>query len=68
MAKRVLIVAGDASGDLRGAELVAALRAIAPDLAVFGVGGEHLRGAGVDILVDAAELSTMGCTELLHLR
>ncbi|HZR83075.1 MAG TPA: lipid-A-disaccharide synthase [Candidatus Binatia bacterium] len=64
MAKRVLVVAGEASGDLRGAELVAALRTLVPDVEVFGVGGEHLRSAGVEILVDAAELSTMGFTEL----
>jgi len=64
MAKRVLLVAGEASGDLRGAELVRALRELAPDVAVFGVGGEHLRAAGMEILVDAGELSTMGFTEV----
>jgi lipid-A-disaccharide synthase len=62
--KRVLLVAGEASGDLRGAELVRALREIVPDVLVTGVGGEALRAAGMEIRVDAAELSTMGFTEL----
>lgn len=61
----VLLVAGEASGDLRGAELVAALRELVPDVRVIGVGGEKLRAAGMEVLVDAAELSTMGVTELL---
>lgn len=60
----VLLVAGEASGDLRGAELVAALRELVPGVRVVGVGGEKLRAAGMEVLVDAAELSTMGLTEL----
>jgi lipid-A-disaccharide synthase len=60
----VLLVAGEASGDLRGAELVAELRRIRPDVRVTGVGGDRLRAAGMDVLVDAAELSAMGVTEL----
>jgi lipid-A-disaccharide synthase len=62
---RVLLVAGEASGDLRGAELVAALRELVPDVRVSGVGGAHLRAAGMEVLVDAEELSTMGLSELL---
>lgn len=60
----VLLVAGEASGDLRGAELVGELRALVPDVRVVGVGGDKLRAAGMEILVDAAELSAMGVTEL----
>lgn len=63
-APRVLLVAGEASGDLRGAELVRELKAVRPDVEVFGVGGERLREAGMEILVDAEELSTMGITEV----
>jgi lipid-A-disaccharide synthase len=60
----VVLVAGEASGDLRGAELVAALRELVPDVAVSGMGGDRLREAGMEILVDAHALSTMGFTEL----
>lgn len=60
----VLVVAGEASGDLRGAELISELRALVPGLRVTGVGGERLRAAGQEALVDAEEISTMGLTEV----
>ena len=61
----VLLVAGESSGDLRGAELVRALRREIPDLRVSGVGGDRLRAEGMEILVPAEELSIMGLTEVL---
>ncbi|MFP6662956.1 MAG: lipid-A-disaccharide synthase [Deltaproteobacteria bacterium] len=61
---RVLMVAGEASGDLRGAELIEELRRRVPDLQLSGVGGERLRAAGMEILVSAEELSIMGITEV----
>lgn len=60
---RVLMVAGEASGDLHGAALVRALHARRPDIDVAGVGGSHLREAGMQILVDTSSVSTMGFTE-----
>jgi lipid-A-disaccharide synthase len=63
-APRIVLVAGEASGDLRGAELVAALKPLVPDVQVSGMGGDRLREAGMDILVDTHALSTMGFTEL----
>ena len=61
----VLMVAGESSGDLRGSELVRALRDRMPDLRVSGVGGDRLRAEGMEILVPAEELSIMGLTEVL---
>ena len=61
--RTVLLVAGEASGDMHGAELVAALRRNAPQLEVWGVGGERLRQAGMHILVDTAAVATMGFVE-----
>ena len=58
--RKVLLVAGEASGDLHGALLVAALRRRDPNLEVWGVGGERLRQAGMHILVDTAAVATMG--------
>ncbi len=63
MTLRVLLVAGEASGDLHGAALVRALRARRPDLAVAGIGGPRLRAAGMEVLVDTAHVTTMGFTE-----
>jgi len=61
----VLMVAGESSGDLRGSELVRALRHRMSDLRVSGVGGDRLRAEGMEILVPAEELSIMGLTEVL---
>ncbi|MBI1817176.1 MAG: lipid-A-disaccharide synthase [Deltaproteobacteria bacterium] len=61
--KRVLLVAGEASGDLHAAALVLALRKLDTTIEVSGVGGQHLRAAGMQILVDTAHVATMGFTE-----
>jgi len=60
---RVLLVAGEASGDLHGADLVIALKRQAPDVEVFGVGGPALRAAGMHTLVDTATIAGMGLFE-----
>ena len=65
MSPRILLVAGEASGDLRGAELVRELRKRVPDVEVNGVGGERLRAAGMDVTVPASDLSIMGLTEVV---
>jgi lipid-A-disaccharide synthase len=61
----VVIVAGETSGDLHGAKLVQAMQARTEKLHFCGVGGPALRQAGVHILVDAAELSVVGITEVV---
>lgn len=63
---RLLIVAGEASGDKHGAKLVAALRAQRPDLPFefFGAGGDEMRAVGVETLVDAREVAIMGALEV----
>jgi lipid-A-disaccharide synthase len=62
---RILVVAGEASGDTHAAELVAALQARRPDLTFFGMGGSRLAARGVELLFDAREVSVMGITEVL---
>jgi len=61
--RRVLLVAGEASGDLHGADLLTALRARLPDVEVFGLGGERLRAAGMHTVADAGEVATVGVLE-----
>ncbi len=63
--KKILIIAGEASGDLHGANLVKALHEQAPDLLVYGVGSRRMREAGVQMLADASEISVVGATEVL---
>ena len=48
-----------------GAGLIEALRRIEPSLEFFGVGGEKMRAAGCDTVVDAKDLSVVGITEIL---
>lgn len=62
---RILISAGEASGEMYGAELIEALRRIRPDAEFFGAGGESMRQAGCEIIVDAKDLSVVGITEIL---
>ena len=64
MAKRIMIVAGEASGDLHGAGLVREARKLDPHLHFFGIGGQRMREAGVDILVDAGEMAVVGLVEV----
>ncbi len=62
---RVLIVAGEASGDALGGALVAAYRAAGGRAAFVGMGGAAMRAAGVDVQVDAATMAVMGAVEVL---
>jgi lipid-A-disaccharide synthase len=61
--RRILLVAGEASGDLHGADFLAELRAQLPGVAVFGIGGTRLREAGMETVADAGEVATVGLTE-----
>lgn len=62
---RVGIVAGESSGDLLGAALIAALRARVPGLECFGVAGPKMIAAGCQAWAAAEELAVMGLAEVL---
>ncbi len=61
---RVLLVAGEASGDLHAAGLVAALQRRMPHITIRGIAGREARGAGMTTIVDIAEIATLGLTEV----
>ncbi|MCE1248167.1 MAG: lipid-A-disaccharide synthase [Firmicutes bacterium] len=63
MAKKVMIFAGEASGDLQGARLAAALRKYEPDLIFSGVGGPRMKAEGIDILFDSTAFGVIGAVE-----
>jgi lipid-A-disaccharide synthase len=67
----ILLSAGEASGDMYAARLARALKERV-DVQLFGMGGPQMRAAGVEIVVDYAEVSVLGITEVLqklpHLR
>jgi lipid-A-disaccharide synthase len=59
-----MIIAGEASGDLHGAKVVRAMRDLVPDLFFFGIGGQALKAARVQVFIDASELAVVGITEI----
>jgi lipid-A-disaccharide synthase len=62
---RILISAGEASGEMYGAQLIEALRRRESSLDFFGVGGHGMRAAGCETVVDAKDLAVVGITEIL---
>lgn len=62
--RRVLVIAGEASGDRHAAGLVREALALDPGLRFYGIGGAHLRAAGAEIVHDAAELAVVGIAEV----
>jgi lipid-A-disaccharide synthase len=60
----ILLSAGEASGDMYAARLATALQQRL-DVKLFGLGGEQMRAAGVDIIADYHEVSVVGITEIL---
>lgn len=64
MAQNIMIVCGEASGDLHGSNLVKSLIARNQDLNFCGMGGPELESAGVDILYDAEKVAVVGVFEV----
>ncbi len=62
---RLLISAGEASGEMYGAWLIQALRARDPSLEFMGVGGERMRAAGCRTVVDAGRVAVVGLSEVV---
>jgi lipid-A-disaccharide synthase len=63
---QILIVAGEASGDLHGGHLVRELKAQHPQLKFEGVGGKHMKNAGVSTLYDISRMGGMGLFEFVN--
>lgn len=69
MSQRILIVAGEVSGDLHASGLIKELLKIKPGLEFFGIGGGLMKASGVRLLYDVKQLSFMGFWEVLkHLK
>lgn len=63
--RRIMIVAGEASGDIYGADLVQKALALDAGIDFFGIGGSRMREAGVTTLVDSGDMAVMGLVEVL---
>ena len=63
--KTIMIVAGEASGDMHGANLVREMLKIDPALNFYGIGGNKLREEGVELLANASDMAVVGLTEVI---
>lgn len=63
---RILVTAGEPSGDLHGARVVQALRDRWPDAIIHALGGPHLAAAGADVQWSAEGLAAMGLVEVVE--
>lgn len=63
--KKIMISAGEASGDVHAAAVTAALKKIESDVEVYGMGGDELRKAGGEVLFDIKDHSVMGFVEVI---
>ena len=61
----ILIIAGEPSGDIRGAELLKELRPLLPDTAFWGIGGDNMENCGVDLIEHIRDLSIVGVVEII---
>ncbi len=60
-----MIVAGEASGDLHGSGVAAALKRQDPACAMFGIGGDHMRDVGMELLYHIDQFAFMGLVEVV---
>ena len=65
---RILIVTGEASGDLHGAHLAKAIMALDPTTELVGIGGPSMRAAGVNLVPGVPQLDVMGLIGLSAIR
>jgi len=63
--KFVVIVAGEASADVHGSNLVKAMKRLDPGIVFWGIGGKNMEKAGVKTLFSSSEMAVVGLTEVL---
>ena len=66
MVNRVMVIAGEASGDLHGSGVVRELKRLNPKIDVFGVGGDKMKQQGMELVYHVNELGFMGFVEVLR--
>ncbi len=66
MPKKILIIAGEASSDLHGSNLVKAIKSQDPNIEFYGLGGPIMKSAGVDVKFDIASRAFIGIIEVVR--
>lgn len=65
MSERVIVVTGEASGEIYGSLLASEIKRLAPAITLTGVGGEAMMKAGVEVFLDSSEISVVGIWEAI---
>jgi len=63
--KRIMISAGEASGDMHAANIVKAIQSQNKNTEFYGMGSEKLRDAGAELLIDCSDIAVVGIVEVL---
>lgn len=63
---KIMMSAGEASGDMHAAAVAAEIKREYPDAEIFGMGGDNMRNAGVRIIYDIANLGIIGIVEVIR--
>jgi len=63
--KNILVLAGEASGDLHGAALIKAMKAIDPSLSFYGIGGDEMKSEGMQLLYHINKMAFLGFVEVI---
>lgn len=63
--KSIMIIAGEASGDLHGSNLAQAIHNLRPDVEISGIGGKFMAQSGVKLYYDVVDLAVIGFAEVL---
>lgn len=61
---KIMIIAGEVSGDMHAAGLVRSMRGLMPSASFFGIGGETMRSEGVRLLYHTDQMAVMGFSEV----
>ena len=64
--REVMILAGEASGDLHGSRLASCLQSRAPGIRLSGMGSGKMQSAGVDLHIDCRDIAVVGLVEILR--
>ena len=63
---KIMMSAGEASGDMHAAAVAAEIKREYPDADIFGMGGDNMRNAGVRIIYDIGNLGIIGVVEVIY--
>lgn len=63
---KIMMIAGEASGDIHGGAIAAEIKRRAPSAQLFGIGGDSMRQAGVDLSHHVRDLGVTGFTEVVR--